>query len=178
MSVQRAVKTDGWMEVSQLIWLNERAKGKKVVEVGSYKGRSTLALAEYAEFVIAVDNWEGPRECYLPEETRRTCYQEFINNLGDYIKTGRVIPLKINCKDLTVEMLPKEPLFDMVFIDGGHDYEAVSGDIKFWRPFIRKGGLLCGHDYVYISGVNQAVKELLQDLVIQEPIWNMWAVNL
>jgi len=178
MTLSRAITTEGWMEVTQLTWLNDKAKNNKVIEVGSYMGRSTLALAEYSEYVISVDNWKGPREVVLSDEFRSTLYQKFTSNLATYISVGRVIPLRINCRELTVDKLPRQPLFDMVFIDGDHSYESVCFDIKFWKPLIRKGGLICGHDYVYISDVSQAVKELLNEYEIQEPIHNMWAAIL
>jgi len=44
------------------------------------------------------------------------------------------------------EVLDDESL-DFVFIDGDHSYNAVSSDIKHWMPKLKKGGLLCGHDY-------------------------------
>ena len=36
---------------------------------------------------------------------------------------------------------------DLVFIDGAHDYGNVRIDIQGWLPKVRKGGILCGHDY-------------------------------
>lgn len=36
---------------------------------------------------------------------------------------------------------------DFVFIDGDHSYIAVSADISAWKPKLKHGGLLCGHDY-------------------------------
>lgn len=36
---------------------------------------------------------------------------------------------------------------DFVFIDGDHSYIAVSADIRVWLPKLKRGGLLCGHDY-------------------------------
>jgi len=36
---------------------------------------------------------------------------------------------------------------DFVFIDADHSYEAVQSDIANWRPIIRTGGWLLGHDY-------------------------------
>jgi len=50
---------------------------------------------------------------------------------------------------------------DFVFIDADHRYEAVVEDIRLWRPKVKAGGLLCGHDFCAgWPGVMQAVREL------------------
>ena len=36
---------------------------------------------------------------------------------------------------------------DMVWIDANHEFAAVRDDILGWMPHVRKGGLICGHDY-------------------------------
>lgn len=36
---------------------------------------------------------------------------------------------------------------DFVFVDAEHTYDSVRADLKAWAPKVRKGGLLCGHDY-------------------------------
>jgi predicted O-methyltransferase YrrM len=49
---------------------------------------------------------------------------------------------------------------DFVFIDADHRYEAACEDIAIWRPKVRPGGLLCGHDYCDSwPGVVRAVQE-------------------
>jgi len=53
---------------------------------------------------------------------------------------------------------------DLVFIDGDHSYEMVKLDIELWLPKIKKGGIMCGHDYNWIGpdgypGVQKAVDE-------------------
>lgn len=49
---------------------------------------------------------------------------------------------------------------DFVFIDGQHDYQSVKADIKLWRPKIKKGGFISGHDYHRRwPGVVKAVRE-------------------
>jgi predicted O-methyltransferase YrrM len=49
---------------------------------------------------------------------------------------------------------------DFVFIDADHRYESVLEDIRLWRPKVKPGGLLCGHDYSGgFPGVVQAVHE-------------------
>jgi len=37
---------------------------------------------------------------------------------------------------------------DFVFLDADHSYSAVKNDIGAWFPKVKKGGLLCGHDYL------------------------------
>lgn len=36
---------------------------------------------------------------------------------------------------------------DFLFIDANHTYEDMKQDLEFWFPKIKKGGLICGHDY-------------------------------
>lgn len=54
----------------------------------------------------------------------------------------------------------------LVFVDGGHDYRTVQGDIANWTPRIPAGGILIFHDYApsardarRLAGVRQAVDE-------------------
>ncbi len=50
--------------------------------------------------------------------------------------------------------------YSFVWIDAVHDYEHVTEDIKAWKPLIRPGGILGGHDHTGAwPGVEKAVKE-------------------
>jgi hypothetical protein len=40
----------------------------------------------------------------------------------------------------------------MVYIDAEHSYQSVKEDILLWRPKIKKGGILAGHDYNKVDG--------------------------
>ncbi len=52
-------------------------------------------------------------------------------------------------------------VLDLVFIDALHDYDNVKVDIERWLPKVRKGGIICGHDYGMdlCPGVTRAVHE-------------------
>lgn len=41
----------------------------------------------------------------------------------------------------------KDGSLDFVFIDAEHGVEGLTNDLTIWRPKIRPGGILCGHDY-------------------------------
>ena len=56
---------------------------------------------------------------------------------------------------------------DLVYLDAGHDYAEVSKDIAAWRPKVKPGGFLAGHDYtVEFPGVIRAVNETFDRLDI------------
>merc|ERR1711937_1025669 len=49
---------------------------------------------------------------------------------------------------------------DLVFIDGDHSYDGIREDFGVWRPKLRIGGILAGHDYsLWFPGVVRAVHE-------------------
>ena len=62
---------------------------------------------------------------------------------------------------------------DVLFVDGDHKYEAVVADIKSWRPKMRTGALMCGHDFTNKCGVEPAVRELLPQFG-QVPDTSLW----
>ena len=73
-------------------------------------------------------------------------------------------------------MVPDGSL-DFVFIDADHSAEAVELDIKHWKPKVRKGGWLGGHDYNNkFPGVVQAVQKAFGKKVQTWPgsIWGVW----
>jgi predicted O-methyltransferase YrrM len=71
-------------------------------------------------------------------------------------------------------LVPDDSL-DFVFVDADHRYEAVKDDILRWRPKLRKGGTMLGHDYnpPVWPGVVKAVHEVYGDKVRVHPgeVW-------
>jgi predicted O-methyltransferase YrrM len=58
-------------------------------------------------------------------------------------------------------------IFDFIFIDADHSYEAVQKDIVWWLPKVRIGGLMMGHDYGGRQhGVKRAVDEQFTDVQV------------
>jgi hypothetical protein len=56
----------------------------------------------------------------------------------------------------------KDNSIDLIFIDADHAYESIREDIQSWLPKVKKGGIICGHDYSgQEKGVIKAVDELL-----------------
>src|SRR5512139_3381685 len=133
----------GWMSIGELRWLYETAQQmESIVEVGVWKGRSTHALCSGCKgIVIAVDHWKGSRAEQTSnhkEANEKDVCQDFWANVGHFR----------NLSILRMESTKAAGLFheksvDMVFIDGGHEFEEVLNDLRFWIPICKK--LLCGH---------------------------------
>lgn len=176
--VERAAAISGWMDDKyELPWLVEQALcHNEIVEIGSYKGRSTMALSATPGRVWACDDFYGPRERgdTKPESEegwteveRSRIYSEFCFNLADEIASGKVVPVISDHRAMTLDVTP-----DMVFIDGSHEYERVKADIEYWLPRVK--GLISGHDYrISTPGVMRAVDEIFGKISLCGSIWSV-----
>jgi predicted O-methyltransferase YrrM len=169
----RAKQIDGWMSDSELEFLARVARDSNItVEFGSYKGRSTRAMADNTKGIIyAVDPWDGKyfrddgsfAHLFSPDN-----FSSFFANLSDHIRTRRVIPYCAHSRDFRIS----DPV-DFVFIDGDHRYNSVISDIQIAQQLVKKG-VIAGHDYTHTDwpGVKRAVDELLPDkFKLVDSIW-------
>lgn len=170
MSIGNAVLVNGWMLSTELEWLATQAKRRKlIVEIGSWMGRSTRALADSTRGkVIAVDTFFGSDEPehhrILDAQPEDWLLKEFKKNLAEHIITGKVEVCQNTSLDAAKYLNFAGEKFDMIFIDAAHDYESVKADILAWMPLLAPGGLLCGHDFKgAATGVQRAVEELVPD---------------
>jgi hypothetical protein len=157
----------GWMTENELFFLAQMARDcTSIVEVGSWKGRSTKVFLDNCKGeVYAVDNWKGNVGVvgYMAEDD--DIYSEFMNNVGHYSN------LKI-LKGDSVDMAGKfnGNRADMVFLDADHTYEGCKSDIEAWLPKTNK--VIAGHDYSPgWPGVIQAVQEKFGEVKTMGSIW-------
>lgn len=151
------------------------ANASMVVEVGTWKGRSALALARAcpnAE-IVCIDTWQGSPEMWLDRydstrygalRMRHGVPQLAFEFLANVVRAGlqeRITPL---CAPSSVGLeilrrLDARP--DLVFLDGSHEEEAVWSDIRAAQRLSPQ--FICGDDYDVGSwpGVVNAVNRLL-----------------
>ncbi|HEX8206064.1 MAG TPA: class I SAM-dependent methyltransferase [Solirubrobacteraceae bacterium] len=117
------------------------------VEIGSWKGRSTLALglafrARGAGTVIAVD-----------PHTRDDTLADFERNVAPVREHVRpVLALSPAAREQVDETI------DLLFVDGSHRCEDVLADIDAWSPLLREGATVAFHDAQH-EGVGPALRE-------------------
>ena len=168
-AISAAAKIDGWMYEKELEWLYYAASTRRtIVEIGSWKGRSTKALADATwGKVYAIDHWKGSDDELMTYQREAALigpdkmFAQFSKNLASEISSKKVIPIRADSVE-AVKILTSilDAPVDMVFIDGGHKYETSKHDIVSYRSLIRSGGLLCGHDREH-PGVAKALSELV-----------------
>jgi predicted O-methyltransferase YrrM len=134
--------------------LAELAEGKVALELGSWLGRSTIALGSTAVRVHAVD-WHRGDEHTGPLGT----LTPFLRNITRYGVRDRVVVHVGRLEEVAPVLGPER--FDLVFIDGFHTVDAVRQDIELLLPTVRDGGLLAFHDYGHPGyGVTEVVDAL------------------
>jgi predicted O-methyltransferase YrrM len=69
---------------------------------------------------------------------------------------------------------------DLVFIDADHKYDSVRRDIDAWLPKVKKGGIICGHDYDNPAHreVKKAVDEIFSGKVVAYPDCYVWRIDV
>jgi predicted O-methyltransferase YrrM len=146
---------EGWTSQAEAAELGRLARGRTVLEVGTFKGLGAVLMAQAgARQVVAVD-WHrgdadlGPRDtlCAWWTNVRRAHVEDQVVGLVGRSET--VLPLL------------RPHLFELAFIDAAHDLASVRQDIRLVLPLLQRGGQLAFHDYCPTwPGVVRAVDEL------------------
>jgi GT2 family glycosyltransferase len=144
--------------------------GDAIVEIGSWKGRSTAALALGAVAgggarAYAVDHHRGQTDIAswlgVPLADIGS-WPAFSANLAALGLTDAVEPV---VKDsLAAEAAWRGPPVGLLWIDGQHDYAGVAADFEAWRTHVRPGGMIAFHDSTgQFEGIAQLVGEAIAE---------------
>lgn len=181
--IGRVNKIGGHLMDSEIISLYNIAgnlpDNSKILEIGSYRGKSANAIGysikNTKKTLYCLDIWKdyveqstGPMQTdnTLKENEKNdlSIISDFITNTNWFSENMRL--LKGSTKDF-YEFLPRK-FFDMVFIDGAHDYTNVCFDINIGFEILKSNGILCGHDYHEGLG-GEDIKRATHELVFDNP---------
>lgn len=126
-------------------------RGMVVVEIGSYTGRSALAMlpiiAASGGHLYCVDWWRGCPDCTDPlaqSFAGRDIQAVFQRNIEEAGYADCVTTIRGRSAD--VARMFGAGVADVIFLDADHRYSAVSADICNWLPALTPGGMFAGHD--------------------------------
>ena len=135
-------------------------KGLEVLEIGSWAGASTLTWAlallqaDAAGSVTCIDPWEpyfdvtkNTGEIY--EDMNAATRHGLIVRLFEHnIRAAGVDTIVRAHRGRSRDVLPTLPddSFDIIYIDGSHEFEDVCFDIDQAKRLVRHDGIICGDD--------------------------------
>ncbi len=153
-AVRRAEGLTSLHEAALLYELAKNVSEGCIVEVGSYRGRSSVALglgslAGHKVDVFAIEPHEpftslGGRRQFGPED--RAAFFRAMTRTGAY----KVVHL-VNLPSRQAASGWDRPI-GMVFIDGDHSYDAVTSDLESWEPHVVPGGIVVLDDVTEPEG--------------------------
>jgi hypothetical protein len=122
-------------------------------EIGVAKGEFSEKFAKAGLEIYAVDPYLSYDD-YL--DTRGQARADFL-----YEHTKRVLAPFPNAKLIRKTSMEavkdfEDESLDFVYIDGNHQLKYVIEDLVEWTKKVKKGGVVCGHDYIYTSPRTQA----------------------
>lgn len=161
---------EGWFSPDQLARVAARAAavpaGGRIVEIGSFRGRSTIAIARSAAAgtdIVAIDphagNDRGPQEIDGFAEAAAEDSEAFLANLDRAGVRHRVAYLRKFSHEAVGDV--PGPI-DLLHIDGAHRFGPARDDIHRWGARVVPGGSMLIHDAFSSVGVTAAIaSELL-----------------
>jgi predicted O-methyltransferase YrrM len=157
------VDIQGWNSHHRfLIESIEELRPSLVVEIGVWKGGSVITMGNTLKdlgldsAVIAVDTWLGAWDHWLNpgffedlgfESGYPKLFHRFMANIIHVGLTDYVVPLPLDSGNAVEVLKAKSLRPGLIHLDGAHDYESVSRDLKVWWAQLAPGGILVADDY-------------------------------
>jgi predicted O-methyltransferase YrrM len=156
---------DGWFSPEQVARVSARAAevpaGGRVVEIGSFRGRSMIAISLSAPpgaQLVAIDphagNDRGPQEIEGFAEQAAEDSEIFTANLERAGVLDRVTYVRKFSHDAHGDVTGP---IDLLHIDGAHRFTPARADIRAWGRRVAPGGAMLIHDSFSSIGVTLAI---------------------
>ena len=167
--------TNQWFDLNKRVWddLIQRLVPSRILEVGSFEGRSTCYLidqiaADRHLVLHCVDTWEGGIE-HKPgggaESDMSAVEARFCRNTGLAISYANqpvdlIVHKAKSAEALAGLIAAGEDVFDFIYIDGSHQAPDVLADAILCFHLLRVGGVMVFDDYIWHEELADGVDPL------------------
>lgn len=141
------------------------AKGA-IVEIGSFKGKSTVMLASVADKyalgpVVAIDPHQGLSYLGPQQPQQDPTFEEFLSSLKSAGVEHAVEFHRAYSRDVAKDW--NRPI-RLLWIDGDHSYQGCKEDFDLFSPHLADGGIVAFHDTlnVFEGPIRVFVEDILR----------------
>ena len=156
---------EGWLTEAQAHRLFDRARalspGARIVEIGSFRGRSAIFLASGAPEGVEIDcidphlgSDRGPQEIAEDRDLGEEDAQTFRDNLSRAGVLDRIRHVRRRSQEALDAV---DGPVELLFIDGAHRYGPARDDIVHWGARVPADGRMLVHDSFSSVGVTLAL---------------------
>jgi SAM-dependent methyltransferase len=158
---------DGWGSKHEIFGrVLQRVDARDILEIGSWKGASAIHMAQIQQRlgrrgseIVCVDTWLGSLEFWTnhADPSRYgalnlclgypTVYYTFLRNVQAMGFAPVITPFPVTSAIAARFFQVNELTFDVIYVDGSHDYDDVSADLAAYWPLVRPSGVMFGDDY-------------------------------
>lgn len=161
------MRTKRWHVLQRLA---EERGWRSGVEVGVLNGATFFHLLDHCPHLrlIGVDRWEPwPENEQAAKEDMPALFAEVADKARRYGSRAGII----RADSVAAAGRIPDASQDFVFIDADHSFEAVVRDIRAWKPKLRVGGTLCGHDIDQPDVLSAVLHELELFHQLEDDVW-------
>lgn len=163
---------EGWLFENEARLLYNLArmasKDSLIVEIGSWKGKSTVCLGYGSQHghkarVWAVDPHTGSKEHKeMAQDGKVWTFEDFKRNMEMHKLLDVVMPRLQTSQEAfeDYQRLEQKPPIELVFIDGSHENKDVVLDFTLWDSVLAERGTIVFHDANWTS-VWEAIKTIV-----------------
>jgi hypothetical protein len=137
-----------------------------IVEIGSYRGRSTVMLAKVAAHygvgpIVAIDPHNSPILVNPDGSNSKSSYEDFLHSIRQAGIEQYVEPHLAYSTDVSATW--NRPI-RLLWIDGDHSYSGANADFAGFLPYVNPNGVIALHDALsnFEGPIRVFVEEMLR----------------
>jgi hypothetical protein len=170
-------------------WLINTIEPRELIEIGSWKGHSANYMIDackargLASRIVCVDTFlGGPEHWLLPgsietlhrKNGQPTIFDRFLANTIARGNANHVFPLCLDSAAASKVLKHFNFAADLIFVDGGHDYQDAVSDISKYYPLLSETGVMFGDDYqaeTVANAVHDCARKLGVEVLVSARKW-------
>jgi hypothetical protein len=146
----------------------------RMIEIGVWRGDRSVQFLQSGprlEEYVGFDLFEDLSSSLAVSESMGNCHATRFQDVKARIEQARhgdrpTVELLAGRTDQTLPEFARthDPVFDFIYIDGGHSIETIQNDWNYSEKLLAPDGLAIFDDY-YLNDENRGAKSLIDDLL-------------